>query len=137
MSVTKGKGTIGLIAEGQALDAYLTTIEDKKLAKSITKFMHTFSKVARKVHQNIPVGQKDVILTALREYYQVEFKVEFGFRLAKTSQGTSSADTEISRDNEKKIFTLGMGYIKRLTSPQFTPTTKTQLSILRKKTAST
>lgn len=114
-----GKGTIGLIAEGQALDAYLSTMENKNLAKSITKFMHTFSKVARKVHQNIPVGQRDVILTALREYYQVEFKIEFG------------------KNIEKTPFTLGMGYIKRLTSPQFKPTSKTQLALLRKKTTST
>jgi hypothetical protein len=113
-----GNGTIGLISEGQALDAYLSTMEDKHLAKSITKFMQTFSKVTRKVHQNIPVSQRCVILTALREYYQVEYKVEFGKQI------------------EKKPFTLGMGYIKRLTSPQFAPTTKTQLSILRKKAAS-
>ena len=113
-----GNGTIGLISEGQALDAYLSTMENKHLAKSITKFMQTFSKVARKVHQNIPVGQRCIILTALREYYQVEYKVEFGKQI------------------EKKPFTLGMGYIKRLTSPQFAPTTKTQLSILRKKAAS-
>lgn len=116
MSVATAKGTIGLIEEGQALDIYLSTIKNKNLARSITKFMHTFSKVARQVHQNIPVSQRDVILTALREYYQVEFKVEYG------------------KDIEKKPFTLGMGYIKRLTSPKFTPTTKTQLSILRKKT---
>jgi hypothetical protein len=111
-----GNGTIGLISEGQALDAYLSTMEDKHLAKSIVKFMRTFSRVARNVHNNIPVGKRDVILTALREYYQVEYKVEFGKKI------------------EKKPFTLGMGYIKRLTSPKFAPTTKTQLSILRKKT---
>lgn len=110
-------GNIGLISEGQALDAYLSTMEDKHLAKSITKFMHTFTRVARNVHNNITVGQRDVILTALREYYQLEYKVEFGKKI------------------EKKPFTLGMGYIKRLTSPQFAPTTKTQLSILRKKAA--
>lgn len=117
-AVTTAKGNIGLIAEGQALDAYLSTMENKNLARSITKFMHTFSKVARKVHQNITVGQKDVILTALRYHYQLEYKIEYGSEI------------------EKKPFTLGMGYIKRLTSPQFTPTTKTQLALLRKKTTS-
>ena len=116
MSASTGKGNIGIVEEGQALDAYLSTMEDKNLARSITKFMHTFTKVAKKVHQNIPVGQRDVILSALRYHYQLEFKIEYG------------------KDIEKKPFTLGMGYIKHLTSPQFTPTTKTQLALLRKKT---
>ena len=117
MSTPTGKGNIGIIEEGQALDAYLSTMEDKSLAKSITKFMHNFTKKVKLVHQNIPVKHKDMILSALRTHYQLEYKIEYGSEI------------------EKKPFTLGMGYIKRLTSPQFTPTTKTQLALLRKKTS--
>ena len=110
-----GKGTLGLIAEGQALDVYLTTMENKSLARSITKFMHNFSMKVKSVHKFIPHPHKDIILSALRSHYQLEFKVEFG------------------SDLEKKPFTLGMGYIKRLTSPEFIPTTKTQISLIRKR----
>lgn len=120
-----GRGTLGLIAEGQALDAYLTTMENKSLARSITKFMHNFSMKVKSVHKFIPHPHKDIILSALRSHYQLEFKVEFGFSKDTTSQGP---------DLEKKPFTLGMGYIKRLTSPDFIPTTKTQIALIRKRT---
>jgi hypothetical protein len=113
-----GNGNIGVIEEGKVLDAYLSTMEDKKLAKSITKFMHNFTAKAKLVHKNIPAKHRDMILFAMRTHYQLEYKYGFGSQI------------------EKKPFTLGMGYIKRITSPQFAPTTKSQLSILRKKNIS-
>jgi hypothetical protein len=111
----QGNGAIGLIPTGQVLDYYLTNMEDKALAKSIIKFMRNFSLKVKAVHKFIPHPHKDIILSALRTHYQLEFRVSYG------------------PDVEKKVFTLGMGYIKRLTSPEFLPSTKTQIAIMKKK----
>ena len=113
-SQQKGDGCIGLTKAGQILDIYVTTLKhtDKTQAKMIIKFIQSLTKQVNYIHDNLPQdGMKTFILKLARDYYKNKLNVELKQHL----------------DNFP--YSLMENYIVALTKVNFSPVTKTQLSL--------
>ncbi len=108
-----GPGTIGLTNAGKILDWHIAKNYDKKTAKKIISFINKFTLSARIIHENINGESKQEILLIIRKHYNEKMTEKF-----------------------KKIvdpfcFSLMQNYVATITKGNFSPTTKTQVSLAR------
>ena len=111
-------GNIGLTAAGQYLDDILTR-ENPPYRRKLTMFITGFTITVKRLHKVIEhcsvEDDKYLVLCLIRKKYVDEFDRKF---------------KAIVND---RTYTLSRNYIYALTTPGFTPTTKTQLDLMRKK----
>lgn len=99
-------GTFGLTAAGQELDRYVTALTDRKLARRVNTFV---GKATLRI-QRAQEYDDDVVMLAMRAYYK---------------QLASKLMLELYPAS------LLQCYIHTITSPQFIPTTRNQMGLLR------
>jgi len=104
-------GVIGLTANGQLLDRYLTEKPSPRIVKLIHKITHKTSAVRKTTLQN---ENKQFILSLIRDHYLHRLNNEF-------------------KNIEMKPYSLIQKYIYEITKHNFVPSTKTQKSIINKK----
>lgn len=110
-------GNIGLTAAGQYLDEHLTKTNPPYRGK-LQQFIKSFTITVKRLHkvvEHCSVDDKYLVLGLLRKKYFAEF------------------DTNFKAIVDDLVYSLSRNYIYTLTRPGFTPTTKTQLDLMRKK----
>jgi hypothetical protein len=104
-------GIVGLTETGKAIDAFVHTLEDRKLGRSILRFITTFTREARKIH--VSVSDSHMLLTVLQRHFLCVAEARFA---------------SLPPHARKLLAT----YVRELTRPDFRATTKTQVALRRK-----
>ena len=111
-------GEIGLTNAGQYLDEILTKNKPTykvRLVKFIHAFTITLKRVRPVINQCSNMNDKYLILNLLKNEYMTRF------------------DNQFKEIVDELTYNLTHNYIYALTRPNFTPTTITQLDLIRKK----
>ncbi len=108
-------GIIGLTAAGQQLDIYLTK-HTPSYSRKLYKFIVKFTKIVKNYRSSLS-NREDM------QYILILIRNDYLNRL----------NTLFKNSIEEYPYSLAYNYIYTITKPDFIPTTKTQQSILRKK----
>jgi hypothetical protein len=111
-------GAIGLTSAGKLLDKHLT-LHQYTYTPYIHKFINKFTSKARSVHATLltchDITVKEFVLNILEKHY------------------IDSIESNLKNRIDTYSYTLMKNYVHALTRVGFTPTTKTQQSLMRAK----
>jgi hypothetical protein len=110
-------GNIGLTAAGQYLDDVLTKT-NPSYRRSLTMFINNFTATMKRLRKAVDIctalNDKVLLLHGVRKEYVSRF------------------DKKFKSIVDNLVYRLTLSYIYALTTPGFTPTTTTQLALIRK-----
>ncbi len=110
-------GVIGLTAAGQLLDKHLSANKftyTSRIYKFVVKFTKKVNRIRKSLSAYVAANDKEYILTLIRKEY------------------IDTLDTELSVVIDGYSCTLIKNYIHALTHIDFIPSTRTQLSFMKK-----